>query len=332
LGEAILRRRDFITLVGGAATWPVTAQAQQPAMPVIGSLFGVSAAQWTERMAGLRRGLSELGYVEGRNVVIEYRWAEGAFDRLPELAVDLVERKVAVIFTGGSALAVKAAIAATQTIPIVFTTNIDPIAAGFVGSLNRPGRNATGISLIGSELASKMLELIHDAVPTATKIALLVNPNNSFTSQNDAVSAQAAARRLRLEIIVLSGGTESEIETAFVTAAQQRIAAVQVSTDAFLGSRSKQIATLALRHSLPTIYSTREAVMAGQLMSYGSNQVDEYRQAGTYVGRILKGERPADLPVVQPTKFELVVNLKTAKAHGLTIPESFLLRADEVIE
>jgi putative tryptophan/tyrosine transport system substrate-binding protein len=327
-----MRRREFITLLGGAAAaWPLAARAQQPT-PVIGLLYGVSAAEWAYRVAAMRRGLSEMGFIEGRNAAIDYRWAAGEFDRLPEMAADLVSRNVAVIICGGSDLATRAAMAATQTIPIVFTTAGNPVQLGFVASLNRPAGNATGVTTFGRELGPKRLELLRELLPTAGRIALLVNPNQPAVSQAEIQSAQTAARRLGLEIIVVSAGTESEIEGASAAAVQQGVGALQVASDAFLSSRYELIAAMGLRHALPTIGNDRVAVRAGQLMSYAPIAEDLYRQAGTYVGRILKGEKPADLPVVQPTKFELAVNLRTAKTLGLTIPEAFLLRADEVIE
>jgi putative tryptophan/tyrosine transport system substrate-binding protein len=326
-----MRRRTFITLIGGASAWPLTARAQQPSMPVIGALYAVAAEEWTERMAAMRQGLNESGFVEGRNVAIEYRWADGHLDRLPAMAADLVDRKVAVILVGSST-ATRAAMAATQSIPIVFTTGVDPVAAGFVASLNKPGGNVSGVSLVFSELGSKRLELLHELIPTAVKIALLVNPNNPFVWKLDIESGQTAARRLGLEINVVEGGTENEIERAFAIAVQQQVAALQVGSDAFFQNQRQQIAALALRHAIPTIASAPEEAAAGCLMSYGADPIHEYRQVGIYVGRILKGERPGDLPVVQPTKFDLIINLKTAKALGLTIPESFLLRADRVIE
>ena len=328
----MIRRREFITLLGGAAVaWPLAARAQQPAMPVIGSLQGVAAAPWAERMAAVRRGLGEMGYVEGRNVAIDYRWAEGQFHRLPAMATDLVGRGVDVILVSPD-VGVDAAMAATKTIPIVFTTNSDPIAAGFVSSLAHPGGNVTGISFMGVELVPKRLELLRELLPGATRIAVLVNPSNPGIAQSFMADSQAAAGRLGLELVVLKASTESEIESAVVTAVQQQVAALSIASDSYLASRSRQIAFLALRHALPTAAGTREYVSTGILMSYGNNQTDSYRLAGVYVGRILKGDRPADLPVIQPTKFELLINLTTAKAIGLKIPESFLLRADEVIE
>jgi putative ABC transport system substrate-binding protein len=299
-------------------------------MPVIGSLYGVSAAEWTDNMAGFRRGLGETGFVDGHNVTIEYRWADGQLDRLPALAADLVGRKVAVILAGGYTPGVRAVMAAHPAVPIVFTTASDPVASGLVASLNRPGGNATGVTFISSALVPKHLEMLNELIPTATRIALLVNPTNPVMLQDAIEGAQAAARRLGLEIIVVNASTEGEIETAFATAVQQRATAV-FSNDAYFTSRREQIAALGLRYLLPTA-GARDAVAAGTLMSYGASVPDSYRQAGTYVGRILKGEKPGDLPVLQPTKFELVINLKTAKALGLSIPESFLVRADEVIE
>ena len=326
-------RREFVAaLLVGAAVSPVAAHAQQPTMPVVGALHGVSAAEWSHYIAGLRSGLSDEGLVEGRNVTIEFRWADGQFDRLPGLAADLVDRKVAVIVAGGSLVAVRAAMTATRTIPIVFTTAVDPVVTGFVPSLNRPGGNVTGITTAHTELEPKRLELTHELIPTATKIALLVNPNNPRLAQAIVGDIQTAARRLALEIIVLSAGTEYEIEKALVSVVDQRAVALVIGGDAYLASRRDQISALALRQAIPTMFPLREAVIAGGLMSYGSNQRDMYRQAGVYVGRIIKGERPADLPVVQPTKFELVINLKTAKALGLDVPDRLLALADEVIE
>ena len=332
-----MKRREFITLIGGAAAWPLTALAQQhPPMgvqpggnqPVIGFLYDVLAAEY-----GFRRGLSDRGFVEGRNVAIDYRsTAAGQFDRLPALASDLVSRNVAVIISIDSDRATQAARAATQTIPIVFTTAGNPVKLGFVASLSRPGGNVTGITTFGHELLPKRLELLRGLLPTASKIALLLNPTSPATSQVEIESAQVAARRLGLEIIVVSAGTESEIATGLATAAQQRAAALVIASDVFLSSRQEYIALLALRHALPTISNDRLAVVAGQLISYAPNSDELYRLAGTYVGRILKGEKPADLPVMQPIKFELSINLKTAKALGLEVPPTLLAQADEVIE
>ena len=329
-----MRRRDFIKgIVGSAvAARPYTACAQRPAVPVIGSLYGTSAAEWAAPMAGFRTGLSEAGFVEGRNVAIEYRWADGHFDRMRAMAADLVDRKVAVILVGGSLAGVRAALAATQSIPIVFTTASNPVDSGLVASLNRPHANATGITVFAVELGPKKLELLREMIPSATKIALLVNPTNLDTLEPERQNLQAAAGHLGMELVVLNARTESEIEGAFATAAQQRAAALYVGSDAFLVSQRDHIASLGLRYALPTISPTRSDVIAGELMSYGSSQAEMYRQAGIYVGRILKGAKPADLPVLQPTKFELVINLKTAKTLGISIPPTLLTRADEVIE
>jgi putative ABC transport system substrate-binding protein len=326
-----VQRRDFITLLGAAAAaWPIAARAQQPAMPVIGVLNGVSAAEFAGRMAAFRAGLGESGFIEGRNVVFEYRWAEGRTEQMPAMAADLVARKVAVILVGGSLTGVRSVMAATQTIPIVFTTATDPVASGLVASLSRPGGNVTGVTGIGIELTPKRLEMLHEMLPSATRFAVLVNPN-SPTMKERIESAQTAALRLGLELVILKAGTAAEIEAAFMAATEQRASALLVADDAYLTSRRDQFAALGLRHRLPVSLGSRDAVVAGVLMSYGSAG-DNVRQAGVYVGRILKGEKPADLPVVQPTKFELVINLKTAKALGLTIPLTLQYAADEVIE
>jgi len=327
-----MNRREIIAGLGSAAALPLAARAQQAAMPVIGVLYGVSAAEWADHMVAFRRGLGETGFVEGRNVVIEYRWADGQYDRMPWMAADLIGRRVAVILMGGNTDSVRAMLAATQTIPIVFTTGTDPVAAGLVASLNRPGGNATGVTVVAGELGPKRLELLHEVVPGIKKIAVFVNPNNRLISEADIHSAQAAAPRLGLEVIVVNVGTEKEIQRAFATAVQQGAGAVHVGGDLVLRSSREQIAALALRHKLPTMSTWREAVRAGQLISYGANELDMYRHAGLYVGRILKGEKPADLPVQAPTKYELVINLKTAKVLGLDVPPQLLARADEVIE
>jgi putative ABC transport system substrate-binding protein len=329
----MIRRRDFITLLGGAAAaWPVTAGAQQSARPTIGWINAASAAEWAVNTAGFHRGLGEAGFVDGRDLAVEYRWAEGHLDRMPAMATELVGRKVATIVVGGAIVGVRAAIAATQSIPIIFTTGADPVAAGLVASLNRPGRNVTGFTFLSVQLLQKKLELLREAIPTSTKIALMVNPNNPLVSQADIENGKVAGRKLGLEMMVVNGGSDSEIDRAFATAIQERCAAVLEGSDAFFNIRREQIAALGLRYALPTIGGQRESVASGALMTYGVDIPELYRQAGIYVGRILKGEKPADLPVQQASKFELIVNLKTAKAIGLTIPESFLARADEVIE
>jgi putative ABC transport system substrate-binding protein len=332
-----MKRREFITLLGGAAAVasllsPNEACAQPAGVPVIGVLYGVSAAEWTHRSAAILQGLRETGFVEGRNVAIEYRWAEGQLERMPWMAADLIGRRVAVILTGGSTTAVRALASATQAIPIVFTSGADPVEAGIVASFNRPGGNVTGVTVVSGELGPKRLELMHEVVPGIKKIAILVNQTNQVVSEVDIRATQASALRLGLEVLVINGGSESETETAFALAVQQHVGAVLVGSDAVLNSRREQIARLGLHHKLPTMSSARENAEAGQLITYGANISEMYRQAGRYVGRILKGEKPGDLPVLQPTKFELSINLNTAKALGLTIPESFLLRADAVIE
>jgi putative ABC transport system substrate-binding protein len=326
-----MKRRDFITLVGGAAAgWPLKARAQ-PAMPIVGVLHGVSAAQWADRMVGFNKGLGEAGFAEGRNVAMEYRWAEGQFDRLPAMAADLISRKVAVICAGAGDVAIRMAMTATKTIPIVFTTASDPVRAGFVQSLGRPGGNVTGATFMGVELVAKRAELLHETLPGANRIALLVNPNNPGLMQDNIELSKVATQRLGLEMVVVKAGSENEIEGAVVDAVQQHANALSIGNDAYLSSRSRQVALFALRHALPTMSESRDGVAAGLLMSYGPNQAETFRQAGLQVGRILKGEKPADLPVIQPTNFELFINLMTAKALGLTVPPAVLARADEVI-
>ena len=326
-----MRRRDFIRLLGGAAAWPLAARAQQQRLPVVGVLNGLSAGEWTGPMGGFQRGLGEVGYVEGRNVAIEYRWAEGQYDRIPAMAADLVKRNVAVILVGGHLPAVQVAMAATKTIPIVFTTNSDPVANRLVASLNRPGGNVTGVTGLGGELVPKRLEVLHQLIPSAGKFAVLVNPTNLVTAQEARRDAPLAAGRLGLEIILVEASNETEIDKAFEGAAGQGAVGL-LGVDAYFESRRDQIAALSLRHRLPAVLGSREAVAAGMLMFYGADVVDFYRQAGVYVGRILKGEKPTDLPVLQPTKFELAINLRTAKALGLNIPPTLLATADEVIE
>ena len=327
-----MKRREFMTLLGGAAVvWPLAGRTQ-PAMPVIGVLHGVSAAQWADRMVGFNRGLSEAGFAEGRNVAVEYRWAEGQFDRLPAMAADLVNRKVAVICAGAGDIAIRTAMAATKTIPIVFTTASDPVRADFVLSLRRPGGNVTGATFMGVELVAKRAELLHETLPGAARIALLVNPNNPGLMQDNIELSKVAMQRLGLEMVLVKAGSENEIESAVVAAVQQQAHALSIGNDAYLSSRSRQVAFFALRHALPTMSKSRDGVAAGLLMSYGPNQAETFRQAGLQVGRILKGEKPADLPVIQPTNFEFFINLTTAKALGLTLPPAVLARADEVIE
>jgi len=305
------------------------ANIKQPELPIIGLIdVGGNAAGPT--IAAFQKGLAEAGYVEGQNMTIDYRPMANQ-ERLPELAAELIRRRVAVMVTLGTPAALAAKVA-TTAIPVVFGVADDPVQIGLVASLNRPGGNVTGVTVVGSELGPKKLELLHEVSPTTKKIAVLVNPSNRVTSDADIGGARAAAQRLGLEIVIINGSRETEIESAFSSAVQQGAGAIYVGSDAFLTSQREQISKLALRHKLLTMSSERAAVRAGQLMSYGAVDVDTYRQAGVYAGRILKGEKAADLPVVQPTKFDLVINLATAKALGLTIPESFLLRADEVIE
>jgi ABC-type uncharacterized transport system substrate-binding protein len=328
-----MRRRDFITLLGGATVpWSIAARAQQSATQVIGVLHGVSAAQWIDRMVGFHQGLGEAGFVEGRSVKVEYRWAEGQFDRLPAMAADLVDRKVAAICAGAGDVAIRAAMAATKTTPIVFTTASDPVRAGFVASLGRPGGNVTGATFMGVELVAKRLELLHEILPGNTRIALLVNPNNPGLMQDNIELSKTAVQRLGLEMVIVKAGSESEIESAVGAAVQQQAKALSIGNDAYLSSRSRQIAFFALRHGLPTMSESRDGVAAGLLVSYGPNQAETFRRAGLYMGRILKGEKAADLPVIQPTNFELFINLTTAKALGLQIPGQLLGRADELIE
>jgi putative tryptophan/tyrosine transport system substrate-binding protein len=325
-----MQRREFITFLGGAAAaWPLSVRAQQPAMPVIGFLNGASPDGYAPMVAGFRQGLKETGYIEGQNVAIEFRWASGQYDRVPAMTAELVRRQVAVIVANTPG--VQAVKAATTTIPIVFTTPSDPVQIGLVASLSRPGGNVTGVTQLSVQVMPKRLEVAHELVPTAIIIAVLVNPTNPLT---EALlrDLQAAARTLGLQLHVLHASTERDFDTVFATLAQQRPGALVISTDTFFVSRSEQLAALTIRHAVPTIFQDRAFAAAGGLMSYGGSTADAYRQAGVYAGRILKGEKPADLPVVQSTKVELFINLKTAKALGITFPLSLLGRADEVIE
>jgi len=327
-----LNRREFIALVGGAAAWPLVAHAQQSAMPVIGFLGTISPDRWASRLHAFRQGLSETSYVEGRNAGIEYRWAEGQNNRLPALAADLVRRQVSVIAAPESTPAAFAAKAATTTIPIVFSVGVDPVAVGLVASLNRPGGNLTGVTNLNAEILPKRLELMHELVPTATTIALLVNASNPLVAETESRDAQTAARTLGLQLHVLHASTDRDFDTVFASLAQMRAVALVINTDVFFNSRSEQLAALALRHTVPAIFQYREFVASGGLMSYGTSTTDVFRQVGIYTSRLLRSESPADLPVQQVTKIELIINLKTARTLGLTVPLSLLGRADEVIE
>jgi putative ABC transport system substrate-binding protein len=326
-----MKRREFIAVLSGAATWPLAARAQQPAMPVIGSLSGRSPDEAATVIAAFHRGLGEMGYVEGKNVAVEYRWAEGRYDRLPALASELVDRHVAAIAATGGSVSALAAKAVTTTIPIVFSSGGDAVKLGLVASLNRPGGNVTGVNLIFGALGAKRLELLREAIPGVSSLAMLVNPNYP-SAADEVASVQASARDLGLRIAVLNAPAERDFEPAFSTLTEQKTAGLLVTDDPFLQSHREQLARLAARHAIPAIYFSRDFCDAGGLISYGPNLSDAYRLVGVYVGRILKGEKPADLPVIQPTKFELVINLKTATALGLTVPPTLLIRADEVIE
>jgi putative tryptophan/tyrosine transport system substrate-binding protein len=325
-------RRQFITLLGGAASWPLAARGQQPAMPVIGFLSPASADGYAARLRGFRQGLKDTGYVEGENVAIEYRWAEGQFDRLPALAAELARRQVAVIALSAGTAAPFAAKGATTTILIVFAVPEDPVRLGLVASLARPGGNLTGINFFNAELTAKRLEILRELVPAATRVAVLVNPTDAATADSTVRDVEIAARAMGLQIQVLNASTSREINAAFATFVRERPDAIFVGGDGLFNSRRVQLVHLATRHAIPASYGGRDYPEAGGLMSYGTNIADAFRQVGVYTGRILKGAKPADLPVVQSTKYELVINAETARMLGLTVPDKLLVAADEVIE
>jgi putative ABC transport system substrate-binding protein len=327
-----MRRRDFITLAGGAAAaWPLAARAQQASMPVVGLLGATTRHGYAAQLEAFRQGLSEAGFVEGRNVAIEYRWADDQYDRLPALAADLVRRQVAVIATLGGNTASVAAKAATTTIPVVFHGSVDPVQAGLVTSLNRPGGNVTGVVTLNMDTGQKRLELMHELLPAAATIGLLLNPANAV-AEHQSKDLRAAARTLGLQLRIANASSEHDFDAAFATLSQERVGGLVIGTDGFLVSQSERLAALAVRYALPTIFQYRAFATAGGLMSYGGSVTDSYRLSGIYTGRILKGEKPADLPVQQATKVELIINLKTAKTLGITFPITLLGRADEVIE
>jgi putative ABC transport system substrate-binding protein len=328
-----MRRREFAILLSAAAVaWPLVPRAQQAAVPVIGFLNSSSPTGFAPQLAGFRQGLRETGYTEGQNVTIEYRWAESRYDRLPALAEDLIRRQVAVIAATGGGVTVMAVKPLTTTIPIVFTSGGDPVQLGIVNSLNRPGGNITGVSLFTGILTAKRLEVLHELVPTATVIAMLVNPDNP-NAELDRKAVEEAARAMGLQIVVLRASNATEIERAFASLSQYKVGALFVGADPLFDNNSRdQLIALAAHHAVAASYDWRDVAVAGGLMTYGSNLAEGYRLVGNYTGRILKGEKPADLPVLQPTKFELVINLKTAKTLGLTVPQSLLVAADEVIE
>jgi putative ABC transport system substrate-binding protein len=327
----MMKRRAFIAALGGAAAWPVVARAQQQGVPVIGLMSARSLAESASDLAAFLQGLGQIGYFQGTNVTIEYRWAEGRYDRLPALAAELVARQVAVIAAVGGEPSALAAKAATATIPIVCTLGGDAVAAGLVASLNRPGGNVTGVTIVGLEMGPKRVELAHQLVPNASALATLINSKFPLTLA-EAGDMQAAAHSLGLQLTVLDAGTESEIDTVFAGLARQKVDTLLINTDPFLFGQREKIVQLAARYKVPALYFLREFVDAGGLISYGPNIQNGYRQAGMYVGRVLKGENVGELPIVQPTKFDLVINLRTARTLGLTVPPSLLARADEVIE
>ena len=327
----LLRRREFITLLGSATAWPLAARAQQPAMPLVGFLNPTSPDPNVDLLRAFRQGLKETGYVEGENVAIEYRWAENQIDRMPALAAELVRKQVAVIATTGATVAASAAKAVTTTIPIVFLTGADPVESGLVASLARPGGNLTGINLLTIDLTAKRPELLRELVPAATRVAVLANPAGP-APEAMLRDVETAARAMGLQVQVLNAGTSPEIDAAFASFVRERPDALFVGPDPFFVSRRVQLVHLASRHAVPAAYTQRDYAVAGGLMSYGSNLMDAFRQVGVYTGRILKGAKPADLPVLQPSKFELVINHQTARMLGLTVPDKLLATADEVIE
>jgi putative ABC transport system substrate-binding protein len=328
-----VKRRYFITLLGGtAAAWPRAARAQQSAMPVIGFLSPSSSEMFADRLRGFRQGLKDTGYVEGENVAIVYRWADGQYDRLPELAAELVHRQVAVIVTAGGAPSTLAAKAATTTIPIVFNAAEDPVRLGLVASLARPGGNLTGVNFFITELTAKRMELLRELVPGARRVAVLVNPASVANAETTLREVEAAARAMGLQIQIFNASTGREIDAAFASLGRERPDALFVGPDPLFNGRRVQLILLAARHAIPATFAIRDIVEAGGLMSYGANNTDAWRQQGVYTGRILKGAKPEDLPVVQSTKFELVINLQTARVLGLDVPPTLLARADEVFE
>ena len=328
-----MKRREFITLLGGAAaTWPIAARAQQPLMPVVGFLNAASAEGYTRQLTAFLKGLGEAGYVDGRNVTIEYRWADGRSDRLPAMAADLVQRQVAVI-AATSTPAALAAKASTTTVPIVFETGADPVRLGLVANLNRPGGNVTGVTNLIVEVAPKRLQMLHELVPMATSIALLINPSEPTAAETQSRDVLSAARNLGLELHVLNASSESDLDGVFAEVTKMRVGGLVIGGSPFFTSRTKQLGALALRHAVPTVYSYREFAMAGGLLSYGADITDAYHLVGNYIGRILKGDKPGDLPIQQATtRVEMYINLKTAKALGVSIPNTLIGRADEVIE